>query len=58
LQVKSRKRNSYGNKNENWADKKTLNNQKQQIYEPRHDKTNIMGVRPACIQTSLRIHAV
>jgi hypothetical protein len=28
------------------------------IYEPRHDKTNIMGLRPAWIQTSLRIRAV
>jgi hypothetical protein len=27
-------------------------------YEPRHDKTNIMGLRPAWIQTSLRIRAV
>jgi hypothetical protein len=26
--------------------------------EPRHDKTNIMGLRPALIQTSLRIRAV
>jgi hypothetical protein len=23
-------------------------------YEPRHDKTNIVGLRPAWIQTSLR----
>jgi hypothetical protein len=30
----------------------------EKIYEPRHDKTNIMGLRPAWIQTSLRIHAV
>jgi hypothetical protein len=28
------------------------------IYEPRHDKTNIVGLRPAWIQTSLRIRAV
>jgi hypothetical protein len=28
------------------------------INEPRHDKTNIMGLRPAWIQTSLRIRAV
>jgi hypothetical protein len=28
------------------------------IFEPRHDKTNIMGLRPAWIQTSLRIRAV
>jgi hypothetical protein len=28
------------------------------IVEPCHDKTNIMGLRPAWIQTSLRIHAV
>jgi hypothetical protein len=28
------------------------------IYEPRHDKTNIMGLRPVWIQTSLRIRAV
>jgi hypothetical protein len=28
------------------------------IYEPRPDKTNIMGLRPAWIQTSLRIRAV
>jgi hypothetical protein len=27
------------------------------IYEPRHDKTNIMGFRPAWIQTSLRFRA-
>jgi hypothetical protein len=27
-------------------------------FEPRHDKTNIMGLRPAWIQTSLRIRAV
>jgi hypothetical protein len=27
-------------------------------YEPRHDKTNIVGLRPAWIQTSLRIRAV
>jgi hypothetical protein len=27
-------------------------------YEPRHNKTNIMGLRPLCLQTSLRIHAV
>jgi hypothetical protein len=26
--------------------------------EPRHDKTNIMGLRPAWIQTSLRIRAI
>jgi hypothetical protein len=26
--------------------------------EPRHDKTNIMGLRPAWIQTSLRIREV
>jgi hypothetical protein len=28
------------------------------IFEPCHDKTNIMGLRPAWIQTSLRICAV
>jgi hypothetical protein len=28
------------------------------LYEPRHDKTNIMRLRPAWIQTSLRIRAV
>jgi hypothetical protein len=28
------------------------------IIEPRHDKTNIVGLRPAWIQTSLRIRAV
>jgi hypothetical protein len=28
------------------------------VCEPRHDKTNIMGLQPAWIQTSLRIHAV
>jgi hypothetical protein len=28
------------------------------IYKPCHDKTNIMGLRPAWIQTSLRIRAV
>jgi hypothetical protein len=28
------------------------------VFEPRHDKTNIMGLRPAWIQTSLRIRAV
>jgi hypothetical protein len=28
------------------------------IYEPRHDKTNIMGLGPAWIQTSLGIHPV
>jgi hypothetical protein len=28
------------------------------LYEPRHDKTNIMGLRPAWIQASLCIHAV
>jgi hypothetical protein len=27
-------------------------------YEPHHDKTNIMGLRPAWIQTSLRIRKV
>jgi hypothetical protein len=27
-------------------------------FEPRHDKTNIMGLRPAWIQTHLRIHAI
>jgi hypothetical protein len=27
-------------------------------YEPRHDKTNIVRLRPAWIQTSLRIRAV
>jgi hypothetical protein len=27
-------------------------------YEPCHDKTNIMGLRPAWVQTSLRIRAV
>jgi hypothetical protein len=27
-------------------------------YEPRHNKTNIMGLQPAWIQTSLRIRAV
>jgi hypothetical protein len=26
--------------------------------EPRHNKTNIVGLRPAWIQTSLRIRAV
>jgi hypothetical protein len=30
----------------------------QRKFEPRHDKTNIMGLRPAWIQTSLRIRAV
>jgi hypothetical protein len=29
-----------------------------ELYEPHHDKTNIMGLRPAWIQTSLRIRAV
>jgi hypothetical protein len=29
-----------------------------QPIEPRHDKTNIMGLRPAWIQTSLPIRAV
>ncbi|XP_053373125.1 ceramide synthase 2-like isoform X2 [Mercenaria mercenaria] len=28
------------------------------IFEPRHEKTNIVGMRPARIQTSLRIRAV
>jgi hypothetical protein len=28
------------------------------VFEPRHDKTNIMGLRPAWIKTSLRIRAV
>jgi hypothetical protein len=28
------------------------------IFEPRHDKTNNMGLLPAWIQTSLRIRAV
>jgi hypothetical protein len=28
------------------------------LNEPHHDKTNIVGLRPAWIQTSLRIHAV
>jgi hypothetical protein len=28
------------------------------VNEPRHDKTNIVGLRPAWIQTSLRIRAV
>jgi hypothetical protein len=27
-------------------------------YEPHHDKTNIMRLQPAWIQTSLRIRAV
>jgi hypothetical protein len=27
-------------------------------YEPRHDKTNIVRLRPAWIKTSLRIRAV
>jgi hypothetical protein len=27
-------------------------------FEPRHDKTNVMRLRPAWIQTSLRIRAV
>jgi hypothetical protein len=27
-------------------------------FELRHDKTNVMGLRPAWIQTSLRIRAV
>jgi hypothetical protein len=27
----------------------------QMLYEPRRDKTNIVGLRPAWIQTSLRI---
>jgi hypothetical protein len=31
---------------------------KNQINEPRHDKTNIMGLRPAWIQTSLHNRAV
>jgi hypothetical protein len=26
------------------------------VIEPRHDKINIMGMQPAWIQTSLRIH--
>jgi hypothetical protein len=30
----------------------------QRIFEPRHDKTNIVGLRPPWIQTSLRIRAV
>jgi hypothetical protein len=30
----------------------------QKTYETRHDKTNMMGLRPAWIQTSLRIRAV
>jgi hypothetical protein len=29
-----------------------------QFFEPRHDKTNLVGLRPAWIQTSLRIPAV
>jgi hypothetical protein len=29
-----------------------------QTFEPRHDKTNKVGLRPAWIQTSLRIRAV
>jgi hypothetical protein len=29
-----------------------------EISKPRHDQTNIMGLRPALIQTSLRIRAV
>jgi hypothetical protein len=28
------------------------------LYEPRHDKSNIMGLRPAWIYTSLRFRAV
>jgi hypothetical protein len=28
------------------------------LYEPHHDKPNIMGLRPAWIQTSLRIYSV
>jgi hypothetical protein len=28
------------------------------LIEPRHDKTNIVGLRPAWIQTSLHILAV
>jgi hypothetical protein len=34
-----------------------VNPEKNFLYEPRHDKTNIMGLRPAWIQTSLRIRA-
>jgi hypothetical protein len=34
------------------------NNISKLLYEPRHDKTNIMGLRQAWIQTSLRIRAV
>jgi hypothetical protein len=35
-----------------------LKNQAKRTYEPRHDKTNIMGLRPASIQTSLCLRAV
>jgi hypothetical protein len=34
------------------------NNNKVSKNEPRHDKTNIVRLRPAWIQTSLRIRAV
>jgi hypothetical protein len=35
-----------------------LNSRKYLTFEPRHDKTNVMRLRPAWIQTSLRICAV
>jgi hypothetical protein len=35
-----------------------INNIIEKIYEPCHDKTNIVRLRPAWIQTSLRIRAV
>jgi hypothetical protein len=33
-------------------------NKKYGLYEPRHEITNIMGLRQAWMQTSLRIRAV
>jgi hypothetical protein len=39
-------------------EKKSLNKRNMnKTIEPRHDKTNIVGLRPAWINTSLRIRA-
>jgi hypothetical protein len=35
-----------------------ISRNRKRINEPRHDKTNIVGLRPALIQTSLRNRAV
>jgi hypothetical protein len=39
-------------------EKRSIQHLRYKSNEPRHDKTNIMDLRPAWIQTSLRIRAV